>query len=154
MSQRFIIGGRDYFYSRWVNEVESKNAPTLDQFQQQVSELLLRHRSLLDVLSKLGQSGASVNRAVTKAVTDCGCIELNARKQQYSDELNLQDAKETLESHLAGSLCEHCNEVLKNELGRNLFYMTALCNLLQIQLDEVVAEEYDKCSTLGLFNLT
>lgn len=140
--------------SRWVIEVDSINAPTLEQFQQQVSELLLRHRSLLDVMSKLGQSGASVNRAVTRAVTDCGCIELYARKQRYSDELNLQNAKETLESHLTGALCEHCHEVLKSELGRQLFYMTSLCNLLQIQLEQVVADEYDKCSTLGLFNLT
>ncbi|MHA7967177.1 nucleoside triphosphate pyrophosphohydrolase family protein [Paenibacillus sp. CAU 1782] len=134
--------------------MESTNAPTLEQFQQQVSELLLRHRSLLDVMSKLGQSGASVNRAVSKAVTDCGCIELNARKQHYSDKPDLENAKETLQSHLSGSLCENCNEVLRSELGRNLFYMTALCNLLHINLDEVVAEEYDKCSTLGLFNLT
>lgn len=130
------------------------SAPTLDQFQQQVSELLLRHRSLLDVMSKFGQSGASVNRAVTKAVTDCGCIELNARKQQYSDELNLENAKSTLQSHLSGQVCEPCRDALKSELGRNLFYMTALCNLLDIDLDEVIADEYDKCSTLGLFNLT
>ncbi|WP_168123602.1 DUF1573 domain-containing protein [Paenibacillus sp. HB172176] len=130
------------------------NAPSLEQFQQQVSELLLRHRSLLDVLSKLGQAGASVNRAVTKAITDCGCIELNARKQQYSAELDLENAKETLQSHLTGSLCENCNEALKTELGRNLFYMTALCNHLHIELDEVIKDEYDKCSTLGLFNLT
>ncbi|MNZ69163.1 hypothetical protein D3C78_874550 [compost metagenome] len=142
------------FSKRLVKEVESMSAPTLDQFQQQVSELLLRHRSLLDVLSKYGQSSASVNRAVTKAVTDCGCIELNARKQQYSDELNLENAKETLQTHLSGALCEHCLDALKSDLGRNLFYMTALCNQLNIQLDEVIAEEYDKCSTLGLFNLT
>ncbi|MCA0758379.1 DUF1573 domain-containing protein [Paenibacillus sp. N4] len=130
------------------------SAPTLNQFQMQVSELLLRHRSLLDVMSKFGQSGASVNRAVTKAVTDCGCIELNARKQEYSDELNLEGAKETLQSHISGAVCEHCRDVLKSELGRNLFYMTALCNQLDIKLDDVIAEEYKKCSTLGLFNLT
>ncbi|MCM3631425.1 DUF1573 domain-containing protein [Paenibacillus glycanilyticus] len=130
------------------------SAPTLEEFQQQVSELLLRHRSLLDVMSKFGQSGASVNRAVTKAVTDCGCIELNARKQEYADEPNLESAKSTLQSHLSGHVCESCRDVLKSELGRNLFYMTAMCNLLDIQLDEVVAKEYDKCSTLGLFNLT
>ncbi|SFF37210.1 hypothetical protein SAMN04487969_13073 [Paenibacillus algorifonticola] len=130
------------------------SAPTLDQFQQQVSELLLRHRSLLDVMSKFGQAGTSVNRAVTKAVTDCGCIELAARKQHYSDEPNLKSAKETLQSHLSGELCENCRDVLKADLGRNLFYMTAMCNLLDIQLNEVIADEYDKCSTLGLFNLT
>ncbi|MUT68160.1 DUF1573 domain-containing protein [Paenibacillus sp. NEAU-GSW1] len=130
------------------------SAPTLEQFQNQVSELLLRHRSLLDVMSKFGQAGASVNRAVSKAVTDCGCIELNARKQQYSEELNLENAKSTLQSHLSGQVCEHCRDVLKAELGRNLFYMTAMCNLLDIELNEVIADEYDKCRALGLFNLT
>lgn len=130
------------------------SAPTLEQFQNQVSELLLRHRSLLDVMSKFGQAGASVNRAVSKAVTDCGCIELNARKQQYTEELNLENAKTTLQSHLSGQVCEHCRDVLKAELGRNLFYMTAMCNLLDIELNEVIADEYDKCRALGLFNLT
>ena len=41
---------------------------SLQAFQDQVSELLLRHQSLIDVLSKTGQAGASVNRAVSKAV--------------------------------------------------------------------------------------
>ncbi|MBW7455379.1 DUF1573 domain-containing protein [Paenibacillus sepulcri] len=130
------------------------SAPTLDQFQQQVSELLLRHRSLLDVLSKYGQSGASVNRAVAKSVTECGCIELNAKRQEYTDEINLEQAKNTLHYHVSGELCEHCRDAIKGELGRNLFYMSAMCNLLDIQLDDVVAQESDKCSTLGLFNLT
>ncbi|GGE01281.1 DUF1573 domain-containing protein [Paenibacillus nasutitermitis] len=130
------------------------SAPTLDQFQQQVSELLLRHRSLLDVLSKYGQSGASVNRAVAKSVTECGCIELNAKRQEFTDEINLEQAKNTLHYHVSGELCEHCRDAIKSELGRNLFYMSAMCNLLDIQLDDVVTQESDKCSTLGLFNLT
>ncbi|GGG06844.1 DUF1573 domain-containing protein [Paenibacillus abyssi] len=130
------------------------SAPTLEQFQQQVSELLLRHRSLLDILSKYGQTGASVNRAVTKAVTECGCIELNARKQDFPDELELEQAKMKLEKHMSGQLCEHCKDVLRSELGKNLFYMSALCNQLEISLDEVVTHESKKCSTLGLFNLT
>lgn len=134
--------------------MEPVSAPTLNQFQHQVSDLLLRHRSLLDVLSKFGQSSSSVNRSVTKAITDCGCIELNARKQQYSNELNLENAKATLESHLSGEMCEHCRDAIQAELGRQLFYMTALCNQLNIKLDEVIAKESDKCSTLGLFNLT
>ncbi|AZN38454.1 DUF1573 domain-containing protein [Paenibacillus albus] len=130
------------------------NAPTLEQFQQQVSELLLRHRSLLDVMSKYGQSGTSVNRAVAKAVTECGCIELNARKQQFADDFNLEQAKTKLHHHISGDLCEHCKEAIQNELGRNMFYMSAMCNLLDIQLADVIDRESDKCSTLGLFNLT
>jgi hypothetical protein len=126
---------------------------TLDQFQQQVSELLLRHRSLLDVLSKYGQTGSAVNRAVAKAVTECGCIELNAKKQAYAVDTDLTAAQSVLENHMNGQLCEQCSDVLRAELGRNLFYMSALCNLLDINLEEVVARESDKCSTLGLFNM-
>lgn len=128
--------------------------PTLEQFQQQVSELVLRHRSVLDILSKYGQTGASVNRAVAKAVTECGCIEVNARKQDFPGDLDVEQAKNKLESHMEGEVCEHCKEVIQAELGRNLFYISALCNLLDINLNEVVAEESKKCNTLGLFNLT
>jgi len=130
------------------------STPTLEQFQMQVSEMLLRHRSLLDVLSKYGQSGASVNRAVAKSVTECGCIELNARKQEFADEVDLKQARTNMQHHVSGALCEHCKDAIQNELGRNLFYMSALCNLLDIQLDDVVAHESDKCATLGVFNFT
>ncbi|MBP2002606.1 NTP pyrophosphatase (non-canonical NTP hydrolase) [Paenibacillus shirakamiensis] len=127
---------------------------SLQSFQEQVSELLLRHRSLLDVLSKNGQSNASVNRAVTKAVTECGCIELHATKQTFEDGIDLQQAMESAGKHVRGELCENCKEAISSELGRNLFYMSALCNLLDINMDEVVARESQKCSTLGLFNLS
>ena len=127
---------------------------SLNQFQMQVADLLLRHRSILDVLSKYGQSGASVNRAVTKAVTECGCIEVNAKKQFYENDSLLEQARSTLQTHIEGHVCENCRDVLKAELGRHLFYMSGLCNLLEINLDEVVKQESDKCSTLGRFNLT
>lgn len=130
------------------------STPSLEQFQEQVSELLLRHRSLLDVMSKFGQSSASVNRSIAKAVTDCGCIELHAHKQPYSDEMSLENAKKALESHLSGELCENCRDAVKSQLGRTFFYMAAMCNLLDIQMNEVVADEHAKCSTLGLFNMT
>ncbi|WP_028559453.1 hypothetical protein [Paenibacillus pinihumi] len=130
------------------------NAPTLEHLQQQVSELLLRHRSLMDVMSKYGQTGATVNRAVTKAVTECGCIQLHAKKQNFPEEIGLQEAKSNVENHLSGQLCEHCKEAIKDELGRNLFYMSALSNLLDINLNDVVDHETQKCTTLGLFKLS
>lgn len=127
---------------------------SLEQFQQQVSELLLRHRSLLDVMTKYGQSGASVNRAISKAVTECGCVELHARKQRFGDELDLEQVKLKMEHHMSGGLCEHCKDAIRTELGRNLFYMSAMSNLLDIRLEEVIEQESKKCSTLGVFNMT
>ncbi|MFD0675035.1 DUF1573 domain-containing protein [Cohnella sp. GCM10027633] len=130
------------------------SAPTLQQFQSQVSELLLRHRSLLDVVTKYSQSNASVNRAVAKSITECGCIELNARNQGFSADMELDQAHRQSKSHMEGQLCEHCQEAIRNELGKNLFYMSALCNALDINLQDVVNKEAEKCSTLGWFNLT
>ncbi|MFD2615243.1 DUF1573 domain-containing protein [Paenibacillus gansuensis] len=130
------------------------NSPSLKEFQDQVSELLLRHRSLLDVLSKNNQSNASVHRAVIKSVTECGCIEIHAKKQRYPEQPDLQEAMETLEHHLSGHLCDQCSEAVTAELGKNLFYVSALCNLLDIDLQQVVENESKKCSTLGLFNLS
>ncbi|TVX84853.1 DUF1573 domain-containing protein [Paenibacillus agilis] len=130
------------------------STPNLQAFQDQVADLLLRHRSLLDVLSKYGQSDASVNRAVTKAITECGCLELHAKRQPYKEEMNLHEAKDSMESHVKGQLCEHCTEVIRSELGKHLFYMSALCNLLDIQLEDVIKDEAKKCQTLGIFNLS
>ncbi|TJY38893.1 DUF1573 domain-containing protein [Cohnella pontilimi] len=130
------------------------SAPTLQEFQQQVSELLLRHRSLLDVVTKYSQSNASVNRAVAKAITECGCIELNAKNQGFTEAMEIDQARRQSKSHMNGQLCENCKDVVRGEMGKNLFYLSAMCNLLDISLEEVVAKEADKCSTLGFFNLT
>ncbi|MNI19307.1 hypothetical protein D3C81_1017550 [compost metagenome] len=130
------------------------SAPSLQSFQEQVSELLLRHRSLLDVMSKLGQTNAAAVRSVTKAVTECGCIELHATKQDFKSGMDLQQAQETIHKHVRGELCENCRDAITNELGRNLFYMSALCNLVDIDMDEVVERESQKCATLGLFNMS
>lgn len=130
------------------------NAPTLKEFQDQVSELLLRHRSLLDVLSKLQQSSAGVSRSVIKATTECGCIEVNASKQPYSPEMSLEDAKKELGTHMNGQLCENCMEIVESEIGKHIFYISALANILDIDLEEVVENESKKCATLGLFNMS
>ena len=126
----------------------------LKQFQTQVSELLLRHRSLLDVLSKYQQSNAAANRAVVKAITDCGCIQVHASKQKYTSNLTLDQAKELVDTHVTGELCENCLDVVGAELGKNLFYIASLCNLLDLDLQGIVEKESDKCSTLGRFNLS
>jgi len=130
------------------------NSLSLNQFQTQVSDLLLRHRSLLDVLSKTTQSNAAVSRAVTKAVTECGCIQVHAGKQHYSTEMTIEDAKKLLDTHITGELCENCTEAVNAELGRNLFYLASLCNLLGVDMQQVIEDESKRCSTLGFFNMS
>lgn len=130
------------------------NVLHLKQFQDQVSELLLRHRSLLDVLSKYQQTNSAVNRSVIKSITECGCIEVDAKKQHYDLEATGAQLKHLTETHVKGTLCDQCMESVVNELGKNLFYMSALGNLLRIDLNEVLEKESKKCNTLGFFNMS
>ncbi|CAM3586021.1 DUF1573 domain-containing protein [Marinicrinis lubricantis] len=126
----------------------------LNEFQELVSKLLLRHRSLLDVLSKIDQSSSAVHRSVIKAVTECGCIELHGKKQMLTSEMTIEDAKKILDSQVEGGLCESCQEAVSAQLGRNLFYLSSLCNLLDLKLEKVVEDEAKRCSTLGIFNMS
>jgi len=123
-------------------------------FQQTVSNFLLRHQSILDLLSKSFESMARVNRAITKSVTTCGCLRVHAEKKPLPQEASLQDLKELFSSHLEGQLCENCREIIINEMGKNLFYFTALCDTLGISLQEVLEQENSKVMTLGKFNMT
>ena len=50
-----------------------------------------------------------------------------------------------------GCLCESCREVIEREIGNNLFYLTSLCNILDINLYDVLLKESDKITTLGKF---
>lgn len=136
-----------------MEEVKTLENNALLTFQQQVSDLLLRHRSVLDVSSKFQESNSRVNRALVKAVTECGCIEIQGSRQPFEKEMPLDDMQFTAKSHLTGNLCDHCQDIVRAEMGKNLFYLTAMCNLLDIKLDEVVEQESNKLSTLGVFNL-
>jgi hypothetical protein len=125
-----------------------------DGFQQAVEECLVRHRSILDVLSKLQESSARINRAVSKTVTTCGCLHIHAHRQQVPPDVSsLQEMRRYMETHLEGNLCEHCKEVLEQELGSHLFYLAALCNLLDLNLYDIFVKEHQKISMLGPYSL-
>ena len=125
-----------------------------DEFQNTVSELLIRHQSILDVLSKLQEASARINRAVTKAVTSCGCIKVNAERRKIPEDMSISELKGFLESHLNGQLCPNCQEIVEAEIGRSLFYVAALCNQLDLNLYDIFIKEQKKLSTLRFFNLT
>jgi hypothetical protein len=125
-----------------------------EDFEKTVSECLLRHQSILDLLSKCQESSARANRAIIKSVTTCGCIKIEAQKQPIPPDASLIDLKKIFSNHLKGELCDNCREIIIDELGKNLFYITALCNTLGISLQEVIEEENSKSKTLGKFKLT
>ena len=52
---------------------------TIDSFQYAVEDLLVRNKSILDEMSKIQDSNARINRTISKAVTHCGCIQINAK---------------------------------------------------------------------------
>jgi hypothetical protein len=123
-------------------------------FQQAVGDYLIRHRSILDVLSKLQEANARVNRAVAKAVTNCGCLAIAASRQPASDQMSLEEYRQQTQTHVKGELCEHCREIIESELGSNLFYLTALCEVMHLNLSDVLEKEKKRLNTLGVFNLS
>jgi len=123
-------------------------------FQEAVSEYLIRHRSILDCISKFDEATARVNRAIIKAVTNCGCVKISASRQRFPSDASLADLKKYTASHLEGSLCPECRDVLETEIGRALFYVAALCDVLDLDMEEIMDGERRRLATLGIFNLT
>lgn len=126
----------------------------LEKFQDVVSEYLIRHKSILDVLSKNQEVACRVHRSVVKAVTNCGCVRIDASKQTYPDTIELSELKDYLSTHFQGTLCKECKDAIENDIGRSVFYLAALCNLLDLNMQDIVEHEYNKVTALGMFNLT
>lgn len=125
-----------------------------DTFQDDVSTSLIRHKSILDVLTKYTESCSKVNRAVAKAVTNCGCISIDATKQTLpEDDASLDDLSKLFNTHVSGKLCTNCREKIEREIGTNLFYLVSLCNILDINLYDVLINETSNLDTLGKYNL-
>ena len=123
-----------------------------DSFQEQVSNLLIRHKSILDSVSKKDDYNFRINRAIAKSVTSCGCISIQARKQKYDGE-EFENLPQNLESHLHGYLCDNCREVLESEIGNYLFYLASVCNTLDLNLYDILINEYDRNKLLGVYSL-
>lgn len=128
-------------------------ATTNDDFQKTVDSMLIQHQSILDILSKGQEASARVNRAVSKSVTTCGCITIDARKNPIPEDATLADLKYLLNSHLKGVLCPSCREIVETELGKQLFYIAALANTLGLSLDYIMKKEEEKLKTLTVYNL-
>jgi hypothetical protein len=126
---------------------------TNDDFQKTVDSMLIQHQSILDILSKGQEASARVNRAVVKSVTSCGCISVDAQKTTIPENATLADLKYIYTSHLNGTLCPSCREVLEAELGKQFFYIAALANTLGFSIDEILGNEKARLETLTVYNL-
>lgn len=124
------------------------------EFQDTVAGCLIRHKSIIDVVSKMHETTSRVSRALCKAVTSCGCLKINAKKQQIPGEIRLHELGSYMETHVEGELCNECREFVEQELGNHLFYIAALCNILDINLSDVICAETDKLSTLGIYHMS
>lgn len=123
-----------------------------DEFQEAVGQCLVRHRSILDVISKFQETNARVTRAVFKAATTCGCVRIEAEKPNIPLDISLDDLRNYMETHLEGAICEDCREAIESEIGSVLFYQAALCNLLDLNLFDILIKEHKKLSALGIFH--
>ncbi|HBM80304.1 MAG: DUF1573 domain-containing protein [Clostridiales bacterium] len=128
-----------------------------DDFQEQVAEILIRHKSIIDILTKLQEAEARLNRAVAKSVTTCGCLQIDAKKQCIScdmpKDVTFEELSNMMKSHLKGSLCDNCRNIIEKEMGNNIFYIVSLCNALGINLYDVFLEEYDRLKLLGKYDM-
>jgi hypothetical protein len=113
-----------------------------EDFQNVVGDLLMRNRSILDIISKVQTSAGRVNRAVVKAV-----------KQSFPDEADMENLVTLMSTQLNGKLCGECRHAIEKEVGGALFYLAALCNTLDISLYDVILKEKETLSTLGTYSL-
>lgn len=120
-------------------------------FQQAVSHCLIRHRSVLDIVTKLQEASARVNRAMLKAATTCGCVAIMARKPQIPPDLTLDELRQFMPTHIEGELCPGCREVMEDEIGALLFFTAALCSTSDLNLQDIMNKERRKLYALGVF---
>lgn len=125
----------------------------VDKFQYTVHELLVRNKSIIDSTTKFQDSNARVNRSIVKAVTQCGCIRINARKQKFPADGEFEEIRDAMETHLEGKLCDNCRDQIEKDIGRNLFYLASICNTLDLNLYDIIIKEHERLKLLGKFNL-
>lgn len=75
--------------------------------------------------------------------------------QKSNDEVNIDLGNESLSQQLThqieGSLCNNCREIIENEIGNNIFYLTSLCNSLDLNLYDILLKEENKINILGKY---
>ena len=124
----------------------------VDSLQDEVKHSLVRHKSILDIMTKLQEYNSRINRAIAKSVTSCGCIEIHAKKQDFESK-SLEDMVEKVDSHITGDICPDCKEVLEQEIGAYVYFLTALANTLNFKLSDTIQKELERTKALGVYGM-
>ena len=124
----------------------------ISSLQDEVKLSLVRHKSILDIMTKLQEYNSRINRAIAKSVTSCGCIELHAKKQEF-ESTSLEDMVEKVDSHVKGDICPNCKEVLEQEIGAYIYFLTALANTLDFKLSDTIQKELERTKALGVYGM-
>lgn len=125
----------------------------LDEFQYTSNDLLIRNKNILDSMTKMSDSCARISRTLVKAATHCGCISIIGVKQQTTEISGMDEMKHHMESQVKGELCDNCRDLLEKEMGRNLFYLAAICNALDLNLYDIIIGELERLKLLGKYSL-
>lgn len=125
----------------------------VDEFQFTVGELLGRNKSILDLITKFQDSNGRINRGIVKAVTQCGCVKINAEKQNYPIGADFDEVQKLMKTHIEGELCENCRDIIEKDIGRDLFFLASICNTLDLNLYDIIIKELDRIRMLGKYNL-
>ena len=125
----------------------------LQNFHILANNILTRDRSLLDVMTKLQDSCSKVNRTISKAVTQCGCLTLHAKKQDFPVGSEYSQLSYYADDHTQGELCPRCRGFVEQAIGDNLFYLTSICNIFNISLEDIIQKELGQLTILGKYNL-
>ena len=70
-----------------------------------------------------------------------------------NDDIDISELKRQLQTHVAGAACDNCRDVLEREIGNHMFYLASLCNVLDLNIYDILLKEYDKIETLGKFSM-
>lgn len=124
-----------------------------DEFQNTVSEFLICNRSILDIVGKVQETNARLHQSIIKSVTRCGCIKIDASRPAIPSDATLADLKLLLDSHVKGALCGNCQETIENSVGKLILYTAAVCNLLDMNMYDIILKEQKQLKILGYYNL-
>jgi len=95
-----------------------------------------------------------VNRAVAKAVTDCGCVTVHSERHPIPEGISIEQLRTVLDSGVRGQLCDNCREVVEAEVGQTLFYLTGVLNAMDLNLYDCLLKEQKRIAALGIFNFS